>query len=328
MKLRGVNLGGWLLLEKWITPSLFAGLAAEDEQSFWTEAATTKYQRLQQHRQTFITKRDFEWLAQNQINSVRIPIGYWALQNDEPFVNCAEQLDQAFRWASEFNLKVVVDLHGAPGSQNGLNHSGKIGSIEWNKSANIERTLDIIGQLAKRYSHWQPLWGIELLNEPGWEVPLNLLREFYKKGYQKVREHCDESVAVIISDAFRPLEWNDFMNGPSYKNVVLDMHLYQCFTPEDKALDIQGHLDKTYNQWSGVISQINRPIIIGEWSLGLDPQTFSGMDKQQKKTAIKAYASAQLEVFGRTTGWFFWTYKTENMPGWNYKYCVEAGTLP
>ncbi len=27
-KLRGVNLGGWLVLEKWITPSLFADLAA------------------------------------------------------------------------------------------------------------------------------------------------------------------------------------------------------------------------------------------------------------------------------------------------------------
>ena len=25
-KLRGVNLGGWLVLEKWITPSLFEGL--------------------------------------------------------------------------------------------------------------------------------------------------------------------------------------------------------------------------------------------------------------------------------------------------------------
>ena len=26
--LRGVNLGGWLVLEKWITPSLFEGLQA------------------------------------------------------------------------------------------------------------------------------------------------------------------------------------------------------------------------------------------------------------------------------------------------------------
>ena len=29
-KLRGVNLGGWLVLEKWMTPSLFEGLQATD----------------------------------------------------------------------------------------------------------------------------------------------------------------------------------------------------------------------------------------------------------------------------------------------------------
>ena len=30
-KLKGVNLGGWLVLEKWITPSLFDGTNAVDE---------------------------------------------------------------------------------------------------------------------------------------------------------------------------------------------------------------------------------------------------------------------------------------------------------
>ena len=30
-KLRGVNLGSWLVLEKWMVPSLFEGLAATDE---------------------------------------------------------------------------------------------------------------------------------------------------------------------------------------------------------------------------------------------------------------------------------------------------------
>ena len=30
-RLRGVNLGGWLVLEKWMTASLFDGLEATDE---------------------------------------------------------------------------------------------------------------------------------------------------------------------------------------------------------------------------------------------------------------------------------------------------------
>ena len=36
-KLRGVNLGGWLVLEKWMTPSLFEGLAATDETTYCAE---------------------------------------------------------------------------------------------------------------------------------------------------------------------------------------------------------------------------------------------------------------------------------------------------
>jgi len=34
--IRGVNLGGWLVLEKWITPALFAGTSAEDKAHLWS----------------------------------------------------------------------------------------------------------------------------------------------------------------------------------------------------------------------------------------------------------------------------------------------------
>ncbi|WP_234418871.1 hypothetical protein [Parazoarcus communis] len=37
MKLRGVNLGSWLLLEKWMVPSVFEGLAATDETTWCAE---------------------------------------------------------------------------------------------------------------------------------------------------------------------------------------------------------------------------------------------------------------------------------------------------
>ena len=34
MKVKGVNLGNWLVLEKWMSPSLFDGTTAEDEYIF------------------------------------------------------------------------------------------------------------------------------------------------------------------------------------------------------------------------------------------------------------------------------------------------------
>ena len=315
------------MLEKWITPSLFKGLQTTDEYSFCVETAATKHASLKHHRDTFIPKLDFEWLAQNKINAVRIPVGYWALEKDDPYINCVVQLDQAFRWAAELGMKVIIDLHGAPGSQNGQDHSGKTGSIEWSRSSNVERTIEVIGQLSERYRSQQALWGIELLNEPGWDVPLSLLRDYYTKAYAVVRAHCDEKVAVIISDGFRPLKWNNFMGEPKYKNVILDLHLYQCFTPKDNALDIDGHIEKVYGEWARVLTKIDKPAMIGEWSLGLHPKTFVGMDKDQQNAALKSYANAQLDVFSKAAGSFFWTYKTEDHPGWNYKDCINKSLI-
>ena len=55
--LRGANLGGWLVLEKWMTPALFADSDAVDECTFMqTEHAIEKLTR---HRDTFVTEDDW-----------------------------------------------------------------------------------------------------------------------------------------------------------------------------------------------------------------------------------------------------------------------------
>lgn len=64
------------------------------------------------------------------LNAVRIPLGYWAVDvNDyEPYVGGQyPYLIRAVNWASEFGMRVLIDLHGAPGSQNGQDNSGLIG---------------------------------------------------------------------------------------------------------------------------------------------------------------------------------------------------------
>ena len=69
----GVNLGGWLVLERWITPSLFAGMKAEDEWSYMQETTDAKT-RIERHRQDFITEADFKWIARSGLNAVRLPL--------------------------------------------------------------------------------------------------------------------------------------------------------------------------------------------------------------------------------------------------------------
>src|SRR4051794_9924661 len=79
--IRGVNLGGWLILEKWMVPSMFQGLpdTVVDEWTFCKYLGKTEAtSRLTKHWGSYITEKDIVALKNAGINHVRIPFGYWA----------------------------------------------------------------------------------------------------------------------------------------------------------------------------------------------------------------------------------------------------------
>lgn len=357
--MRGVNLGGWLVLEKWMTPSLFSGLKAVDETTFCMELGDRLPAVLEKHWETFITEDDFRWLAERGINAVRIPIGHWIFgdylpipillkdrqpQKDPNYRSGIHILDFAMETAQKHGLDVLIDLHAAPGCQNGFDNGGIKEVVEWHMHPeNIQQSLNIIERLAQRYHAYPNLAGIELLNEPRWDIPLSTLRKYYEEGYQRVRKYCQkEDVAVVIHDGFRAGEWHDFMQEPGFSNVILDQHLYQCFTPGDIALDMPGHLQKSALEWKEHLDKTGRELwtYVGEWSLGLDPKTVSlwaelpsdhgyhNLNSLTADLARRAYGAAQLLTFERMQGWFFWSYKTETTPEWCFRDCVERGWLP
>ena len=103
----------------------------------------TAQQKLKAHWDTWITEEDFaaiaaagyvsydvsicfhlvdEFVLFLSLNHVRLPIGYWAWEvgPGEPYIQGQlPYLRNAVNWARAHNLKLVLDLHGVPGSQNG-----------------------------------------------------------------------------------------------------------------------------------------------------------------------------------------------------------------
>ena len=56
MKIKGVNLGNWLVLEKWMNPALFEGTTAEDEYYLPRQLSPEVYEaRIKIHRSEYIT---------------------------------------------------------------------------------------------------------------------------------------------------------------------------------------------------------------------------------------------------------------------------------
>jgi glucan 1,3-beta-glucosidase len=332
-KIHGVNLGGWLVLEKWIKPSLFAGQTAVDEYTFCQALGKEKATALlKKHRETWITVDDFKWLAAHGINAVRLPVGYWVAEENPPFVTGLETMDWAFRMAQANGLSVLLDLHGVPGSQNGWDHSGRQGALGWHTSKeNIAHSLRIIERLATRCKAYDNLLGIELVNEPGRDVPQDILKSYYQDGYQCVRKHLGkERAAVVIHDAFRPFQWENFMFEPDYNNVILDTHLYQCFSDQDHQRDMNSQIEVATVERKQQLDKMQKQhsCIVGEWSLGLPPKSLEGLDPLAREAAMRAFGAAQLVSYEATRGWFFWTYRTEEGGSWSFRDCVNRGWLP
>lgn len=331
MSLSGVNLGGWLVLERWITPSLFAGLVAQDEYSFCQEKPDA-LEVLTHHRNSFITTDDLVWLKDHGVEAIRLPVPHWTFVAFGPHFPCERYVDWLMAEAERLELKVVLDLHTAPGSQNGNDHSGRIGPVRWPKAPEfISATLDVIELLAMHYGQSPQLLGISLLNEPSKAIDRHLLEVYYQEGYKRVRKHCSNQTAVVINDQFDPLEWQDAMTQPEFINVWLDTHLYQAFSNSaaGRQRRIPDILRKTREDWHSIIEAVEdkRPLMVGEWSLGLGSSVFRGLRKAEKEQAIKDYAYAQQTVLSHASANFFWTYKTEDMTGWSYRKLVEKAII-
>lgn len=149
----------------------------------------------------------------------------WAFQkfDGDPYIQgAAPYLDKAITWARQTQLKVHIDLHGAPGSQNGYDNSGHLirkdaGLLGWTTGDTVKQTLTVIQKIAKKYAskdYQDVVAAIELLNEPfpdrlsGTDVVV----QFSKDGYGEVREIGD--TPVVIHDAFQ--------NGSFWNNVLVN----------------------------------------------------------------------------------------------------------
>jgi glucan 1,3-beta-glucosidase len=329
--LRGVNLGAWLVLERWMTPDTYRDTDASDEYTLCLDLGNKAKKRLEKHRQTFITASDFRWMKNSGLNAVRLPVGYWALEAPKPYVESSSYITFALDQCQQNGLTLLLDLHGAPGSQNGWDHSGRSGSVNWAKDPqNIQETLRILESFAQKYGNHPALYGMELLNEPSPEIPLDTLQQFYQDAYTRVRKYLKPNAAVVIHDSFRPLAWKNFMQQPAFSNVILDTHLYQCFDQKAKSRSAFEQLMYALNRKTALdkMQQQELPTLVGEWSLSLPQKAMYSLSNLQMESVTRGYAGAQLLNYEGTHGWFFWSYKLEQPSEWHFRYCVERGWLP
>ncbi|KAG0567907.1 hypothetical protein KC19_7G170900 [Ceratodon purpureus] len=295
----------------------------------WGASAPAVFKK---HRDSFIQEGDFWFLANNGVNAVRIPVGWWIASDPNPpapYVSGSLQaLDNAFQWANNHGIKIIIDLHAAPGSQNGQEHSSsRDGVAEWAVQGGTDylyESIMTIDFLAGRYANNQALFGIELLNEPGEAVvPFNVLDYYYKWGYSVVRKHT-ASAYVIMCQRIGG-DFAEFVNTLPADNVVLDVHFYNLFNADlFGKTTAQWNIDFINNDRLSLLQKLNTAgnalIFVGEWTNEWEVENASQNDYQR-------FGAAQVEVFGQATfGWAYWSYQNQ-LNRWSFKQSVQQGYL-
>lgn len=242
-----------------------------------------------------------------------------------------------------------VDLHAAPGKQNADSHSGSSSKPSFfTNTRNMKHTTHVLSVLlvhltAFLRSHTPNLSnviGIELINEPQPGSGHDALQKWYLNTIQTLR-NVDAEVPVYIGDAWMTDHYANFFNSSCSKLpfLVLDHHLYRCFTLGDAATSAAQHTRNLLDPHDGTpqmfarvsqkLESIGHGLVVGEWSGALNPGSLR--DAGNEDRAREEYVKAQLALYERyCAGYFFWTYKKEHGrdPGWSFRDAMDAGVFP
>ncbi|RLN62191.1 hypothetical protein BBP00_00004922 [Phytophthora kernoviae] len=329
----GVNLGGWLVAEHWMTSAadFWTGVsddeAGKGEYTAITKSASpdTIRSNLANHHATFITESDIADIAAAGINTVRVPVGYWIVGFDnhdpsgaaewEHYTNgTIKYLDALITdWAKKHNIAVLISTHAAKGSQNGADHSSPCdpGNPHWSKyQENVDNTVAMAKFLADRYKDEDAFLGIGLLNEPNGSTDEDALYAYYEAAYAAIRETGNDCVLSVAPLLYKqsPDVMTDFMQAPTYTNVWVEWHPYFVWGYEDTSdydltnTAVKVNFQNSVSQWNAR-SNHNR-LFIGEWSFA----TAGKFSNNQE--GYYEFCQAMVDVMYQAgAGFTFWSWR-------------------
>lgn len=291
--LRGTNLGSYYLHERWMaltdSPDMLYTVNKLSER-FDRDAA---FELLDIYQTNFWTSEDFDAVQALGLNCLRFPISYMdvfdcdfdLMRSDNP---TAEELlnmtltlrkdhllkmDKFIVEAEKRGIYIILDLHGAYGSQNGNDHSIDSRQHDWLwrqddvGSAFRELTLELWTVLAEHYKDYKNIAAYDLLNEPAGDAndpgcltstTGKLQWDYFDDLYKAIRV-IDPNHTIIMESCWGA---EDLPQPTTYgwENVMYEFHHY------DSTTDDEGSLRSHQYRVSNIINaNFGVPLYMGEF---------------------------------------------------------------
>jgi len=266
--LRGMGLGGWMLMEGYMMQSSDVADTQHEfrqrlEDLMGVDNTNVFFDKwLENH----VTKADIDSLSSWGFNSVRLPMHYnlFTLPIEEESIEGENTwltkgftiIDELLQWCEENEVYLILDLHAAPGGQ-GANaaisdYNSDLPSL-WESELNKNKTIALWKKLAERYKDEEWIGGYDLLNEVNWEMENDNkeLLNLYKDITTEIRAVDNNHIIFIEGNGFA----NDFngLTPPWDDNMVYSFHKYWS---ENTTESIQWVLD--------IREENNVPLWMGE----------------------------------------------------------------
>lgn len=310
---KGINLGNWLFPEAYLFRLDGRGALSPADLSQTIRRLVGPEQAAQfwkKFRDAYVTDDDITFIKAAGFNTVRVPLS-WRL-----FVDASDSqnvrfegpgwalLDRLIGWCRNAGLRVIIDLHSAPGGQTGHTHDEGSGyPLTFYVPQYWRLTVALWQKLAARYRDETAVLGYDLLNEPispfsnpGYLNPR--LEPAYRDLVAAIRK-VDPNHVVLLGGA----DWDTsfaVFGRPFDRNAA---YTYHKFWFEPNRASVEEYVNFS-NRW-------DVPVVLGETG--------------EYSNSWNVKARELQERFG--IGWIFWTYKNlgsrlsvvtiRKPPGWD-----------
>lgn len=312
--LRGTNFGGWLVQEGWMCPTKQTDTLSTD-MTLYSRFGKEKAEALiAAYQESWITEEDFKTVKELGLNVVRVPFTYMNVYHhlsdkgellhpdeftlrEDPF----ERLDFALEMCKKYGLYLILDMHGAVGSQNGSDHSGDTSRTNLYADTALgeayrEKTAELWGLVAEHFAGESNVAGYDLLNEPT-RASGATQWDYYDVLYKAVRE-ADPDHMIFIEATWEP---NNLPSPEDYgwENVVYEYHHYNW--------DYNNQSNKSFYTFKKLLGNTHKvPSLIGEFNAWGDSRRSTG---KRDQTDLEANAGVLEFYNGEGWHWTTWTYK-------------------
>jgi len=347
-EVKGVNYGGRFIPEFFMGLPGSHALFADLQKPWWLEHlslcdvgdAPDAAKRMAAFLDLNIQATHFKTIAQSGMNVVRLPLGYWQLmelpsgqtpngamgdrwkklQSIMPLAQYRKYIDKVFALAADSGLRIMMDLHGAPGAQTDKSFTGcnpgagkYYMDTDWNRQL-FARAIEAMAAIC--HAKGADCYGIELLNEPNTQIPREHLQQFYTDGIAAARKHLPLEQPIVIMEWANTLSWWRDRKPFWYKahgRIMFSTHVYSLNAETTEQQAARSAVGPDVGFIKDFHFTAKYPLIVSEYCLAGHGSANPG-DPFDYKSLADWYVH-QFNQFGR--GSMLWNFDAnQSMPSW------------